>query len=52
MIPYDKTTRELKTVVLKVLKYHFDENDLFVVSKSLYVRKYFDKIFDDLAPTQ
>ena len=43
---------KLKTVVEEVLKCHFDENELLPVSKSLQVRKYFDKILDDLAPSQ
>ena len=32
---------QLKTVVEKVLKYHFDEIELLVFSKSPLVRKYF-----------
>ena len=43
---------KLKTVVEKVLKCHFDENELLMVLRSIQVRKYFDKIVDNLAPSQ
>ena len=39
-------------VVEEVLKCHFDESELLVVLNSLKIRKYFDKISDDLAPSQ
>ena len=42
----------IEDVVKEVLKFHFDENELLMVLKSLKGRKYFDKIFDDLAPSQ
>ena len=40
----------LKTVVEEVLKCHFDKNELLMVLKSLWVRKYFDKILVNLDP--
>ena len=48
-LPFEK---QMKNVVEKVLKCHFDENELLMVLKSLWVRKYFDKILDYLAPSQ
>ena len=38
---------KLKTVVEKVLKCHFGEIELLIVSKSLPVRKYFDKFLGE-----
>ena len=40
----------MKTVVEEVFKCHFNEYELLMVLKSLYVRKYFDKIL--LVPSQ
>ena len=40
-----------KTVVEEVLKCHFEGNELLMVLKSLWIRKYFDKILDNLAPS-
>ena len=42
---------KLKTVVGKVLKCHFGEMELLVVSKSLLVRIYFDKLLGETAPS-
>ena len=36
----------------EVIKCHFDENELLMVLNSLSVGKYFNKILDDLAPSQ
>ena len=48
----EKSFRTMEDAVEEVLKCHFEENELLMVLKLLWVRKYFDKILDNLTPSQ